>query len=76
MGEVQGVDDLIKGFESLPIDEQKEAIKRLMPKFCKIVMQDKAMMQEMIPECMGMMKEMDFPMYWMMSMMPRMMSRP
>lgn len=69
MGEIRKADDFISGFENLSKDEQKEVIKKLMPKFCRVVMKDKTIIQEMMPECMEMMKEVDFPMKEMMSKM-------
>jgi len=61
MGETRKADDFISGFENLSQDEQKEIIKKLMPKFCEIVMKDKTVIQEMMPECLEMMKGADFP---------------
>jgi hypothetical protein len=40
-----------------------------MPKFCEIAMKDKTVIQEMMPECLEMMKGADFPMKEMMSKM-------
>jgi len=67
MGEIRKADDFISGFENLFKDEQKEIIKKLMPKFCEIAMKDKTVIQEMMPECLEMMKGADFPMEEMMS---------
>jgi Glu-tRNA(Gln) amidotransferase subunit E-like FAD-binding protein len=67
MGETREADDFINGFENLSKDEQKEIIKKLMPKFCEIAMKDKTVIQEMMPECLEMMKGADFPMKEMMS---------
>ena len=50
MGEIRKADDFISGFENLSKDEQKEIIKKLMPKFCEIAMKDKTVIQEMMPE--------------------------
>jgi Glu-tRNA(Gln) amidotransferase subunit E-like FAD-binding protein len=69
MGETREADDFISGFENLSKDEQKEIIKKLMPKFCEIAMKDKTVIQEMMPECLEMMKGADFPMKEMMSKM-------
>ena len=55
-------EDFVSGFENLSIDEKKEVIKKLMPKFCEIAMKDMSMISEMRPKCMEIMKEMDFPM--------------
>lgn len=35
MGETREADDFISGFENLSKDEQREIIKKLMPKFCE-----------------------------------------
>ncbi|MCM8766783.1 MAG: hypothetical protein NC917_01835 [Candidatus Omnitrophica bacterium] len=56
------VEDFISGFEGLSIDEKKEVIKKLIPKFCEIAMNDMAIIKEFMPKCMEMMKEMNFPM--------------
>lgn len=69
MGEIRKADDFISGFENLSKDEQKEIIKKLMPKFCEIAMKDKTIVQEMMPEFMEIMKGLDFPMKEMMSKM-------
>lgn len=69
MCEIRKADDFISGFENLSKDEQKEVIKKLMPKFCEILTKDKNIIQEMMPRCMEMMKGMDFPMKEMMSKM-------
>jgi hypothetical protein len=69
MGETREADDFISGFENLSKDEQKEIIKKLMPKFCEIAMKDKTVNQEMMPECLEMMKGADFPIKEMMSKM-------
>jgi len=69
MGETREADDFISGFENLSKDEQREIIKKLMPKFCEIAMKDKTVIQEMMPECLEMMKGADFPMKEMMSKM-------
>lgn len=69
MSEKRKAEDFIRGFENLPKDKQKEVIKKLMPKFCEILMEDKTTFEEMMPECMDMMKGMDFPMKEMMSKM-------
>lgn len=61
------VNDFISGFENLSQEEQKEIIKKLMPKFCEIAMKDKTVIQQMMPECLEMMKGADFPMKEMMS---------
>jgi len=62
-------DDFISGFENLSQEEQKEIIKKLMQKFCEIAMKDKTVIQQMMPECLEMMKGADFPMKEMMSKM-------
>jgi hypothetical protein len=67
MGETRKADDFISSFENLSKDEQKEIIKKLMPKFCEIAMKDETIIQEMMPECLEMMKGADFPMKEMMS---------
>lgn len=69
MSEARKAGDFIAGFENLSEDEQKEAIKNLMPKFCQIAMKDKSIIEGIIPECMEMVKGMDFPMREMMSKM-------
>lgn len=63
------IDDFVNRFKELSNEEQKEVIKKLIPEFCQIVMRDKSFMQEMMPQCMEMMKGMDFPMKEMMSKM-------
>ena len=63
------MNDFVSNFKSLPRDEQKEVMKKLIPEFCQIAMQDKSFVQEMMPHCMEMMKGMDFPMKEMMSKM-------
>jgi len=63
------VNDFVSSFKSLSRDEQKEVMKKLIPQFCEIAMQDKSFIQEMMPQCMEMMKGMDFPMKEMMSKM-------
>jgi Glu-tRNA(Gln) amidotransferase subunit E-like FAD-binding protein len=73
MCEIRTVNDFVSGFENLSKDEQKEVIKKLMPKFCQIVMKEKTIFQEMMPRCMEMMKGMDFPMKEMIS---KMMGKP
>lgn len=69
MCEIRRADDFISGFENLSKDEQKKVVEELMPKFCQIAMKDKSIIQEIIPECMEMMKGADFPMKEMMSKM-------
>jgi len=69
MGETRKADNFIRDFENLSEDEQKKTIKNLMPRFCQIVMKDKTIVQEMMPECMEIMKGLDFPMEEMMSKM-------
>lgn len=69
MCEIREADDFISSFKNLSKDQQKEVIKKLMPKFCEILMKDKNIIQEMMPRCMEMMKGMDFPMKEMMSKM-------
>ena len=63
------VNDFVSSFKSLSRDEQKEVMKKLIPQFCEIAMQDKSFIREMMPQCMEMMKGMDFPMKEMMSKM-------
>jgi len=69
MGKIRKADDFISGFENLSKDEQKEVIKKLVPKFCEIAMKDKIVIQEMMLRCMEMMRGADFPMKEMMSKM-------
>ena len=66
MIEINRVDDFIKSFENMSKDEKKEIIRKLMPKFCRIVMENKDIIQEIMPECMEMMKGIDLPMKEMM----------
>jgi len=69
MSQGRNVDDFLSRFRNLSTDEQKEVMKKLIPEFCQLAMQDKSFMQEMMPQCMEMMKGMDFPMKEMMSRM-------
>ena len=69
MNQEKKVDDFVSRFQNLSKDEQKEVMKKLIPEFCKIAMEDKSFVQEMMPNCMEMMKGMDFPMKEMMSKM-------
>ena len=69
MNQEKKVNDFVGNFKSLSRDEQKEVVKKLIPEFCQIAMQDKSFMQEMMPQCMEMMKGMDSPMKEMMSKM-------
>jgi len=63
------VNDFVNSFKNLSKDEQKEVMKKLMLEFCQTAMGDKSFVQEMMPNCMEMMKGMDFPMKEMMSRM-------
>jgi hypothetical protein len=63
------VNDFVSSFQKLSKDEQKEVMKKLIPEFCQTAMKDKSFIQEMMPNCMEMMKGMDFPMKEMMSKM-------
>jgi hypothetical protein len=69
MSQVKKVDDFVSSFKNLSKDEQKEVMKKLIPEFCKTAMEDKSFVQEMMPNCMEMMKGMDFPMKEMISKM-------
>ncbi|MCM8830963.1 MAG: hypothetical protein NC918_02065 [Candidatus Omnitrophica bacterium] len=69
MPKIENVEDFVSSFENLSKDSQKELVKKLMPKFCEILMGDKSIIQEIMPDCMGMMKGMNFPMKEMMSKM-------
>lgn len=69
MCEIRTVQDIMDGFENLSREQKKEIIKILMPEFCQIAMEDKTIIQELAPQCMEMMKGMDFPMKEMMSKM-------
>ena len=69
MSQAKKVDDFVSSFKNLSKDEQKEVMKKLIPEFCQIAMEDKSFVQEMMPNCMEMMKGMDFPMKEMMSKM-------
>ncbi len=69
MPKIENVEDFVSSFENLSKDTQKEVVKKLMPKFCQILMEDKSIIQEIIPDCMDIMKEMNFPMKEMMSKM-------
>ena len=69
MSQAKKVDDFVSSFKNLSKDEQKEVMKKLIPEFCQIAMEDKSFVQEMMPHCMEMMKGMDFPMKEMMSKM-------
>jgi len=69
MSQGKKVNDFVSSFKNLSKDEQKEVMKKLIPEFCQIVMEDKSFVQEMMPHCMEMMKGMDFPMKEMMSKM-------
>ncbi|GAK56668.1 hypothetical protein U27_03631 [Candidatus Vecturithrix granuli] len=64
------VKDLLTAFDSFTPEQQQEAIKAFAPKFCEIIMNDKALMQDMMqtmmPKCMDMMATMNFPMRGMM----------
>jgi hypothetical protein len=71
MNQGRNVDDFLSRFRNLSTDEQKEVMKKLILEFCQLAMQDKSFMQEMMPQCMEMMKGMDFPMKEMMSKMRR-----
>jgi len=62
MNQGKKIDDFLSNFRKLSKDEQKEVMKKLIPEFCQLAMQDKSFMQEMMPQCMEMMKGMDFPM--------------
>jgi len=63
------VNDFVSRFKELSQDEQKEVMKKLIPEFCQTAMEDESFVQEMMPNCMEMMKGMDFPMKEMMSKM-------
>jgi hypothetical protein len=63
------VNDFVSRFKELSKEEQKKAMKELIPEFCQTAMGDPSFMQEMMPRCMEMMKGMDFPMKEMMSKM-------
>jgi hypothetical protein len=63
------VNDFVIRFKALSWEEQKEAMKELIPEFCQTGMGDPSLMQEMMPRCMEMMKGMNFPMKEMMSRM-------
>ncbi|MGB9630241.1 MAG: hypothetical protein ACPL6D_16425 [Thermodesulfobacteriota bacterium] len=69
MNQKEKINDLVNNFMNLSKEEQKEVMKRIIPEFCQIAMQDKSFMMEMMPRCMEMMKGMDFPMKEMMSKM-------
>jgi len=69
MSQAKKVDDFVSSFKNLSKDEQKEVMKKLIPEFCQIAMEDKSFVQEIMPHCMEMMKGMDFPMKEMMSKM-------
>lgn len=69
MNQGKKVNDFVSRFQNLSKDEQKEVMKKLIPEFCKTAMEDKSFVQEMMPNCMEMMKGMDFPMKEMMSKM-------
>ncbi len=60
MSETREAKDFMRDFDNLSEDEQKKVIKKLMPKICEIAMKDRSLIQEMMPECMQMMKGMDF----------------
>jgi len=62
MNQGKKIDDFLSNFRKLSKDEQKEVMKKLIPEFCQLVMQDKSFMKEIMPQCMEMMKGMDFPM--------------
>lgn len=47
-------------------------MKQIMPEFCQLAMKDKSFIDEMMPQCMDMMKNMNFPMKEMMSKMMNM----
>ena len=69
MNQEKKVNGLVSSFKNLSKDEQKEVLKKLIPEFCQIAMEDKSPFQEMMPYCMEMMKGMDFPIKEMMSKM-------
>ena len=69
MNQGKKVNDFVSSFRNLSKDEQKEVMKKLIPEFCQTAMEDESFVQEMMPNCMEMMKGMDFPMKEMMSRM-------
>ena len=69
MAQTSRVDNFVRSFKNLSEDEKKEAMKRVIPEFCKAAMEDKEFIQEMMPKCMEMMSGMNFPMKEMMSRM-------
>ena len=69
MSQGRKVNDFVSSFQNLSKDEQKELMKKLIPEFCQTAMKDKSFVQEMMPNCMEMMKGMDFHMKEMMSKM-------
>ena len=69
MNQEKKVDDFVSSFRNLSKDEQKEVMKKLIPEFCQTAMEDESFVQEMMPNCMEMMKGMDFLMKEMMSKM-------
>ena len=72
MSKTGKVDNFVKSFKDLSENDKKEAMKQIMPGFCQIAMKDKAFMQEMMPNCISMMKDMDVSMKEMMSKMMNM----
>ena len=69
MSQGKKVNDFVSSFKKLSKGEQKEVMKKLIPEFCQVMMEDKPFVQEMMPNCMEMMKGMDFPMKEMMTKM-------
>ncbi len=63
----KSIEDFLQVFNNFSEQEKGEVIKILMPKFCEIIMKDKSIIQRIMPDCMKMMKGMNFPMKDMMS---------
>ncbi|NWF93108.1 MAG: hypothetical protein HXY46_09330 [Syntrophaceae bacterium] len=55
-GQGKKVKDFVDSFKNLSMDERKEGMKKLIPEFCQIAMENKSFIQEMMPQCIGMMK--------------------
>jgi hypothetical protein len=61
------VNDFVARFKELSKEDQKEVMEKIIPEFCRTAMGDKSFFQEMMPQCLEMMKGMEFPMKEMMS---------
>lgn len=69
MDERKNLDDFLKEFNDFSKEEKSEILKKLMPQFCQIAMENKNFFSEMMPSCMEMMKRGNFSMKDMISRM-------